>query len=571
MASIAFNKLEAAATEQTVINKEAASNQKLIIDMLQSTHEKIDHQAILITQCGLGQQSQSVLHDIQPLEISYLHVKGLHLYLVNPLATFKTIEQARAVEVLSCGNPHVLIVMPTGAGKSAIYASPGYAVKASNLLWAIVIDEVRDVLIASDYCHAFKMLLKITNLAVQVTLLMGTLSPCSEVALLQTLRMDPMYIHKTQMPMHHLEIQYHVRCTQKEDIDDNILSTALSHTLQPHERSIIFVLTTTCCEKLTEMSGFLIYHGQLNDEGRKTAMRKWKLGKSQWIIGTLAMAQGIDITSIHIIVNREISWLSTDQHGDKQDKAMVDFMSPQTCHCRTVFLFLDGIDQTCLTMLQTELCDVCISNVHLVRQHQQFYSSPSGSRLKVLPQPQPGTPSRALIKPTELQTHGLPTPISHHTTGITLHQAPPSPMPHGEDQSSSEDSDDDVPPSPASFPQRIMLFGYQQACPSKHSAFRADSQLSFAPGHQPAPQAWTDIPRAQPNVILGEGLPVTYMGKEQQIGRWCKMHVLKCSLAKVEIQQLRNQRLQEDSDPEDLYERPEKAKAKTEPKEEENN
>jgi superfamily II DNA helicase RecQ len=190
-----------------------------------------------------------VLQDIQPLEISYLCVEGLRLYLANPLATFKTIQQARAVEVLSRGNPHVLIVMPTSAGKSAIYMSPGYvenagfrlvvlpyrslldqvvqdakskglpystfpspdidlfhshlifvslehcadiefrtwieAVKASNLLRAIVTDEAHDVLIASDYRHAFKMLLKITDLAVQVALLTGTLSPRSEVALLQ--------------------------------------------------------------------------------------------------------------------------------------------------------------------------------------------------------------------------------------------------------------------------------------------------------------------------------------------------------------------------------------------------
>jgi superfamily II DNA helicase RecQ len=134
--------------------------------------------------------------------------------------------------------------------------------------------------------------------------------------------MDPTCVHKIRMPRHRPEIQYCVRRTQKEDIDDDVLSTALSHTLQPHERGIIFVLTTTCCEKLAEMSGFPIYHGQLNDEERKTAMRKWKISKSQWIIGTLAMAQGIDVTSVRVIVNREISWLSTNRHSDKQDKVL---------------------------------------------------------------------------------------------------------------------------------------------------------------------------------------------------------------------------------------------------------
>ncbi|KAG1857781.1 hypothetical protein F4604DRAFT_1931265 [Suillus subluteus] len=47
------------------------------------------------------------------------------------------------------------------------------------------------------------------------------------------------------------------------------------------------------------------------------------------------------------------------------------------------------------------------------------------------------------------------------------------------------------------------------------------------------------------------------------------MRIAAMESAKVEIQQLRNQRLREDSDSEDLYERPEKAKAKMEPKEEE--
>jgi superfamily II DNA helicase RecQ len=55
----------------------------------------------------------------------------------------------------------------------------------------------------------------------------------------------------------------------------------------------------------------------------------------------------------------------SEDHGGLQ--AMVDFVSLQTCCRRTVSLFLDGIDQTCLTMLQTELCDVCVSNV--VRVH----------------------------------------------------------------------------------------------------------------------------------------------------------------------------------------------------------
>ncbi|KAG1762019.1 hypothetical protein EDD22DRAFT_953481 [Suillus occidentalis] len=51
------------------------------------------------------------------------------------------------------------------------------------------------------------------------------------------------------------------------------------------------------------------------------------------------------------------------------------------------------------------------------------------------------------------------------------------------------------------------------------------------------------------------------------------MRIAAMESAKVEIEHLRNERLREDSDSdsEDLYERPKKAKANTEPKEEENN
>ncbi|KAG2088086.1 uncharacterized protein F5147DRAFT_658803 [Suillus discolor] len=84
----------------------------------------------------------------------------------------------------------------------------------------------------------------------------------------------------------------------------------------------------------------------------------------------------------------------------------------------------------------------------------------------------------------------------------------------------------------------------------------------------------------QPTVIQDIYKNVSSYKDTQKVVR--AMHIAAMESAKVEIQQLRNQRLperakaemepkeEEDSDSEDLYERPEKAKAKTEPKEEEN-
>ncbi|KAG2111477.1 hypothetical protein DEU56DRAFT_919982 [Suillus clintonianus] len=669
MASATLDKLQAVAVEQTVVIKETASNNKLIIDLLQSTHEKIDrtHQAVIQTQARSGDVSQSPVLDVGPMEIAFVRTQGLRAYLADPTANFKSIQQALAVEVISQGYPHVLIIMPTGAGKSVIYGSPGYvenagfrlivipyralldqviddanskglayaiypsrdinlficrlvfvslercadsefrtwvkACKASGHLRGIIFDEAQDILIAAIYRHAFKMLLRITDLNVQVALLTGSLSPRSEVALLQMLRMEPSHVRKIRMPTHRPEIQYRVRRTTKETIDDDVVSLALSFKLQPHERGIIFVLTTNCCEQLAETTGFPCYHGQLSDEQRKSAMMTWRTGKSAWIVGTLAMAQGIDVHSVRIIVNREISWVSTDQQGNKEDKilsmihfaqmsgragrdgkpsvhhllysnipsvdinpsedhaglqSMVDLVSHQTCRRRSISLFLDGIDQTCLSMLSTELCDVCQSHAHVVRHHQQFYSSPSGSRLKSLAPPQALTPAHTLTQAAGPRVHGLPTPISRHTASTSHRQTSPTPFRQAgdvrlpqmsndiEETTSSHDSDASPAPkathyipygSRANQPapaKRVHLTTHDRPPPQPaYVAPRAQGPIRSGSHHTQVPQPPSNSTPEDPFVhepLLGEGYPTTRSGKEQHIGRWCQMNVGKCSI-----------------------------------------
>ncbi|KAG1717477.1 hypothetical protein EDB19DRAFT_1839907, partial [Suillus lakei] len=243
--------LQQSASIHTAAIKETASSNALIIEILQTTNDKIDraHQTVLQAQGGAGQGSRSFIQDVEPLEIASNRIQGLRLYLQDSSASFKSIQQALAIEVISRGFPHVLIVMPTGAGKSAIYASPGYAetagfrlviipyrslldqatqdarskglpysvypsqdmdvfhsrlvfaalehcahndfrtwckaAKDANLLRGIFFDEVHDVLIAAEYRHAFKQMFKLTDMNVQVALITGTLSPGSEMALLQ--------------------------------------------------------------------------------------------------------------------------------------------------------------------------------------------------------------------------------------------------------------------------------------------------------------------------------------------------------------------------------------------------
>ncbi|KAG2038742.1 hypothetical protein BDR03DRAFT_1009494 [Suillus americanus] len=556
--TIALAHLRHAESEQTKIAQAATAHNERIVEMLQSVTEKIDltHQAVARTQAA----TDSLVQDVEPLEIAFARIQGLRLYLANASAAFKSEQQALAMEVISRGFPHALIVMPTGAGKSAIYASPGYvervgfrlivipyrslfdqavqdarakglpysiypsndidlfhsrlvfatlehcahpdfrtwciANKKSNLLRGIGIDEAHDILLASDYRPAFKKLPRLTDLNVQIFLFTGTLSPRSEVALLDLLRMDPLSVRKIRMPTHRPEIQYRITRTSEATLDDDVLSTAMSFNLQIHERGIIFVLTTSCCDQLAQASGFPKYHGQLTDEERKTSMLHWRSGKSQWIIGTLAMAQGIDVRHVRAIINREISWVSfggkteilsivhfaqmsgragrdgkpsvhhlmytstptvnaqpSDDHQGHQ--AMVDFVSLKTCRRRTLALFLDGIDRSCTSILGAELCDMCLLNSNRLQVQQKFYSSPSGSRLKAPPPPEPQTPAetfRTNSTSRPLAAAALPTPISRHTAVRPFRPTPSTPTPFrdGDQQSPTHSSDEESG-------QRLML------------------------------------------------------------------------------------------------------------------
>lgn len=222
--------------------------------------------------------------------------------------------------------------------------------------------------------------------------------------------MEPASVRKIRMPTHRPEIQYRVVRSSKESIDTDVLSAAASHNLEQHERGIIFVLTTTCCDDLAETSGFPKYHGKLTDAERTKFMWQWRSGKSQWIIGTLAMAQGIDIRHVRVVINREISWVSKDDGGDRSSiqtktlalihfaqmsgragrdgkpsthflfyscipavtvrpsddhegqQAMVDFVTLDSCRRSTLSSFLDGVDQTCTSILNAQLCDICLSH-----------------------------------------------------------------------------------------------------------------------------------------------------------------------------------------------------------------
>ncbi|KAG2031213.1 hypothetical protein BDR03DRAFT_1016301 [Suillus americanus] len=127
--STTLGKLQLASSQQTTIIQETTSNHARVLEMLQVTHDKIDrnHQAILYAQHS---QSPSPIQDMERLDIAYSCIHSLRLFLQDSSATFKSIQQALAIEAMSRGCPHMLVIMPMGAGKSAIYASPSYVENA---------------------------------------------------------------------------------------------------------------------------------------------------------------------------------------------------------------------------------------------------------------------------------------------------------------------------------------------------------------------------------------------------------------------------------------------------------
>ncbi|KAG1800723.1 uncharacterized protein BJ212DRAFT_1305197 [Suillus subaureus] len=98
--STALGKLQLASSQQTTIIQETASSHAQVLEMLQVTHDKIDrtHQVILQ---GQHSQPSSLIQAMEPLDIGFSCIQGLHLFLQDSSTTFKSIQQVLAIEVIS--------------------------------------------------------------------------------------------------------------------------------------------------------------------------------------------------------------------------------------------------------------------------------------------------------------------------------------------------------------------------------------------------------------------------------------------------------------------------------------
>lgn len=75
----------------------------------------------------------ALLHLLLPLpaqEAVLIHkswVRYLHSLFKHPNFFFRSLEQGQAIKVVCCRHPHILIVLHTGGGKSAVYQTPSFS------------------------------------------------------------------------------------------------------------------------------------------------------------------------------------------------------------------------------------------------------------------------------------------------------------------------------------------------------------------------------------------------------------------------------------------------------------
>lgn len=203
--------------------------------------------------------------------------------------SFRSQEQALAFEAICRRDKHVVAVMRTGGGKSALFMAPplsedGVTVvifpyislvddmcrraEAHSLCFAkfplasheslhglqllfvsahlvtddtfvtllenlfklgklvrVVIDEAHHINVSSDFRLAYRALNRLTALGVQLVFLSATLSHQSVHVLLQTMHIPPQSVHMIRGPTHRGEIRYEVQRIDPMDFSDTLVAT----------------------------------------------------------------------------------------------------------------------------------------------------------------------------------------------------------------------------------------------------------------------------------------------------------------------------------------------------------
>jgi hypothetical protein len=263
---------------------------------------------------------------------------------------------------------------------------------AEDLLRRIVIDEVHEVLVSQDYRHGMKNLKVVVEMGVQIIGLTATLSPSSELDLLQFFSIPPTLSITIREPTHRPEISYHFTKTRDFPSMLDLTKEVVSKTkLEDHERGLIFAHSYEDCDLLSKTLQIPKYYGKMSPVEKSNSFQKWTVGKYKWMVATSALGHGINYKFVRYVLHfrapTEILQYAqeTGRGGRDGRKAiartiyttpatLIDSLAPDTCgrvamqrlisldtQCRRIeqSLFLDGEAITCSSLPGSQLCDVC--------------------------------------------------------------------------------------------------------------------------------------------------------------------------------------------------------------------
>ncbi|TDL15073.1 P-loop containing nucleoside triphosphate hydrolase protein [Rickenella mellea] len=309
------------------------------------------------------------------LIVTPYYTRCLQLLLKDDTAKFRSEMQGQMVEYLARGDRHLLIVLPTGGGKTMAMALPSFIepdgitlvvvpfvalmedlkkrlthwnipwgmfgqkdadtkrvifvsievaarpeftqysrnLGTSGLLRRIILDEAHHFLMSSHFRPAFIYLVNLIAAGCSIGFLTGSMPPEYEDELWSALGIPRHLTITLRAPSTaRPEISYRFTKVDADDLEEKVVEYVNSVTLREEERGIVFCNTKAKARQMAEALGVKAYTSELKLHEKKEIMRDWLDGTHCWLVGTPAIGSGLDHAHVRYVVHVEPSYTLID-------------------------------------------------------------------------------------------------------------------------------------------------------------------------------------------------------------------------------------------------------------------
>jgi superfamily II DNA helicase RecQ len=338
-------------------------------------------------------------------------------------------------------SPHLVLVSVEHASFSTFHAFVGQNL-ARKQLDRIVLDEAHFVLTAQHFRHVLVSLKELRRFACQIVLLTGTLPPSMEESLFQDLFITQPKIIRS--PANHPTINYKLRQLPNDCFSEQVLVQIIPklQSLGPHQRAIIYALTTAEVKKYAQYLKIDAYYGDAKDKDE--LLKRWQDGSNRAIVATSALGAGVDYQSVSLIIHigpprRMMDYLqevgrggrdgktichatiflpensnsSWDNQSTLDQRKMQEYLQLRTCRRAFITHYLNGEPRSCAS--GDVLCDVCVKALKQRRSNKgketnYMQTSPTASLSDVTTSAQlssaPGTRSESSFQVGRVKWQG---------------------------------------------------------------------------------------------------------------------------------------------------------------------